>query len=127
MKNSAVAVREVASRFRYIGDERQYGKREKWKIMRAEEGPLEGDCEDFALTVLWNIADKSMWKFWWLVCTFQAMIWFTKTERGNGHAMLWYRGRWVDNIYSTWSDKPRHPRYFPYVAPLMALKMLIAR
>jgi hypothetical protein len=119
------ALREVAARFQYRTDRAQYDRREKWRIMRAPSGPLIGDCEDFALTVLWYCCDKSILKFWWRIISFQAAIWHCTTAAGTGHAALWHRGKWVDNIYPAWAASPRHRRWFPWLAPLVAIRLLI--
>ena len=44
---------EVVENFTYVSDSDQFGKREAWYIMK--EKPYKGDCEDFALTILYNI------------------------------------------------------------------------
>jgi len=113
-------LRELLMRFKYKAD-----KRDKWTLLDGEN--FSGDCEDFSLTVLWLMAGRSWVRVWWLVLTFQAMIWHTRVSSG-GHAMLWMRGHgWIDNIYPQWSEKPRHRRVFPYLAPIMAVSMLIKR
>lgn len=102
---------------------------DKWTIMKQDDVHLFGDCEDFALTALWLESDKSMLKFWWNVLTFRAIIWFVKTQSGEGHAALWMKNRgWIDNIYmKAWREKCPHKKVVPFAGPLLALKMLIAR
>ena len=51
---------ELHKRFTYVTDKNQYGKREAWYIMNpdplAKEWPVyKGDCEDFSLTVLYQL------------------------------------------------------------------------
>ena len=55
-------VEELNSSWAYKYDIDQYAKREHWQIMK--EHPYVGDCEDYALTLLYLISGKSMWKFW---------------------------------------------------------------
>jgi hypothetical protein len=100
-------------------------KGESWQIMRynAKTGKLYGDCEDFALTVLDAISDGSKRKFWFYLITFQAVLWHCKTAGGEQHVQLWFRGKWIDNIYPTWDDKHRHSLRFPYPFPLVAYRM----
>ena len=43
---------DVVENFTYVSDSDQFGKREAWYIMK--EKPYTGDCEDFALTILYN-------------------------------------------------------------------------
>ena len=101
---------------------------ERWRIMKpTADGKLEGDCEDYALTVLYYVADKSLLKFWFYLITFQAVIWHCKTINGTHHAQLWFRGRWIDNIGATWSKTHRHKLWFPYIFPLVAYRMLTSK
>lgn len=115
-------ITDLIERFSYTAD-----KRDRWTLLDAPSGPLYGDCEDYSLTALWLCAGKSWLRLWWLVITFQAMFWLTRTPRtGELHMMLWVRGRgWTDNIYPEWSTTPHHPRLFPYVAPLLLFVLLI--
>ena len=100
-------------------------KGESWQVMRynPKTVKLYGDCEDFALTVLDAIADGSKVKFWFYLITFQAVLWHCKTAGGEQHVQLWFRGKWIDNIYPTWDDKHRHSLRFPYPFPLVAYRM----
>ena len=100
-------------------------KGESWQIMSGWEadGKLRGDCEDFALTILYTIADGAKVKFWFYLVTFQAIIWHCKTAGGEQHVQLWFRGKWIDNIYPTWGDSHRHSLRFPYPFPLVAYRM----
>jgi hypothetical protein len=113
-------ITDLIARFSYTAD-----KRDRWTLLDAPTGPLRGDCEDYSLTALWICAGRSWLRLWWLVATFQAMIWLTRTASGQMHVMLWVRGRgWTDNIYPQWSSKCRHPKIAPYLAPLLAVVLL---
>ena len=123
MSNYEKELASVESKFVYTSD----STGDSWVIMKEDEsGELEGDCEDFALTVVSRIAKGSRFWFWWYLITCQAVIFFCRTSWGEGHAQLWFRGKWVDNINPTWSSKHRHTLYFPYPWPLVAWKMLTA-
>ena len=113
---------DLKSRFVYTRD-----KRDGWTLLSAPTGPLHGDCEDWAYTALWLCAGKSWWRFWWMICTFQAVVWWTKFHgTGEPHVMLWVPGRgWTDSYYPDWSPAPRHPKKWPYLAPVLALVLLI--
>lgn len=105
------------SRFHYEVD-----IRDRWSRI---EDTARGDCEDFALTILWILAGRSWWRLFWWVLTLRAMPWYTRAG-GQPHIMLWIRGRgWIDNIHPNWSIKPKHPRIYPILAPVLALKLLI--
>jgi len=110
-----MTLEDLRKRFKYRKDDTN-----KWKVMDAEKGPLYGDCEDFAVTALWILSDRSWTKFWWKVTTLQAVVWKT-TVNGEGHIMLWVKGKgWIDNIYPYWSPTPRHKKVFPYIVPMLA-------
>lgn len=118
-------LKELRSRFRYTSDG---AKVDRWCILKDAHGPLEGDCEDFALTLIWMMERKSMWRFWFAICTFKYRIWYVLSPRGAGHAVLKHRGKWVDNIQRRWVDDLKSKGYklcFPWLPPLVALKMLI--
>jgi predicted transglutaminase-like cysteine proteinase len=66
-----------------------------------KEHPYIGDCEDYALTLLYLISDKSMWKFWWYLCIGKAQIRRVITKNGGGHAVLRFEKHWADN----WTKK----------------------
>jgi hypothetical protein len=109
---------ELTQNFRYVPD-----RKDKWTLLGGNQ--WEGDCEDFALTALWLVAGKSWLRLWYLVITFQAMLWLAWTPAGL-HMMLWVRGKgWIDNWYPTWSSKTRHKRIAPYLAPMLAFVLLI--
>lgn len=113
---------DLRARYVYTRD-----KKDHWSLLNNPEGPLRGDCEDWAYTVLWICAGGSWLRFWWLVLTCQAMPWWCKFH-GNGepHVMLWVKGRgWTDSYYREWSDTPQHPKKIPYIAPILALTLLL--
>lgn len=110
------------ARYRYARD-----ARDCWTLLDAPQGQLHGDCEDFALSVLWIMAGRSWWHLWWWVITGQAMIWNARFDgHGAAHAMLWLRGHgWICSYYRMWSAAPHHARVFPYVAPLLAAVLIL--
>lgn len=117
----ADALAYLNNRFRYVAD-----RGERWRIMRGI-GVLRGDCEDYALTLIWLWQDHSMWRFWWALITFRAVLWHC-TNHGSGHVVLWVRGHgWVDNVQKEFTpQKPVRCRLrFPWIAPLVALKFLL--
>lgn len=110
---------DFIERFRYQAD-----GADRWSLI---EDSARGDCEDFALTVLWIRAGRSWLRLFWMVLTMRAMLWHTRSG-GRGHVMLWVAGRgWIDNVFPSWSHSPRHPRIYPIIAPLLALKILLKR
>lgn len=108
----------MLEKFKYRND-----KVDRWTILSDERG-WEGDCEDFAMTVAWGLSGQLWLRFWWMVVTLQIVFWHAKTETGP-HVMLWVSGKgWIDNWYPTWNMRAQHQRQWPYVAPLLAIKLL---
>lgn len=115
---------DVKRRFEYQADSGM----DRWRIHKTD-GSIVGDCEDFSLTLLWQLAGRSTWRFWWLLLTCQAAIWHVKSYTDEPHAILWYRGWWADNMEPTWYQKNemRHTLRFPWVMPFPILKILLAK
>ena len=118
------ALDDVNERFVYRAD----GDVDDWDIIRGDDA-IEGDCEDYALAVLWNLSGQSWLKFFWLLLSFQAVIWHVKSYQGNGHAVLWYKGYWCDNMMNNWYETKHmlHKRRFPQILPTVLLKLLIGK
>jgi predicted transglutaminase-like cysteine proteinase len=85
------AVKYVNSFFVYKSD----GTVDRWQF----KSP--GDCENYSLLVLKEIAGGQRTATNWLL-TGKAYMWYAKTNSGAGHAILEYRGRFVDNRYKRW-------------------------
>lgn len=128
--NKHTAIDMVIKNFRYVNDPDNWY--DNWRVQDADK-VFKGDCDDFSLALLWELSDKSWFKFWFYLITMQAVIWHCKTTDGQGHAVLWFRGYWADNIWSTpdrgWykTKSMPHKRRFPYPFASVALKMLITK
>jgi hypothetical protein len=110
--------------FNYIPDEGF----DDWRIHK-EYTWFSGDCEDFALTLLYRLSGMSMLKFWWNVLTLQAVFWYVIAPTGQGHAVLWYKGKWADNTMKNWyttAEMP-HKRRWPYPGPALLIKFAVSR
>ena len=124
-------VEELNSSWAYKYDLDQYASKDHWRIMK--EHPHIGDCEDYALTLLWLISGKSMWKFWWNLITFKAQIRRVITKNGGGHAILRYGDQWADNWtkkFVPWSEMEKlgHKKYKWFYWPQdVALKLFLAK
>ncbi len=116
---------DLNNRFAYRAD-----KGECWRILKGR-GPVRGDCEDYALTLIWLIEARSMWRFWCALITFKYVLWYCRSPRGAGHVVAWCRGvGWTDNIQrravSRHDLKAKGYRLIiPYLFPLVGLKMLL--
>lgn len=124
--NIDAAQAALNGRFTYASDTTG----ERWSILRGS-GPVSGDCEDYSLTLAWLAEGRSLIRFWWAFLTFKYLIWHCHSPSGVGHAVMWVRGRgWTDNIQrgivSRADLKAKGYRlWFPYIAPLMALKFIL--
>ena len=113
----------------YKYDVDQYAVKEHWQIMK--EPPYIGDCEDYALTLLWLISGKSMWKFWFNILTFRAQIRYVRN--GGGHAVLRYENMYADNWtlkFVEWKEMEKlgHKKVLWLFSPLdVAVKLGIAK
>ena len=122
---------ELNSTWAYKYDIDQYAKREYWQIMK--DHPYVGDCEDYALTLLYLISGKSMWKFWFYLITGKAQIRRVITKNGGGHAVLRFGNMWVDNWtkkFVSWEEMAKlgHKKYYWFYFPQdVALKLAMAK
>ena len=57
-------VSEFTSGWEYRLDKEQYGASDAWKIIYAKntKGKYVGDCEDYALSILWRLSGESKLK-----------------------------------------------------------------
>jgi len=124
-------VEELNSSWAYKYDIDQYAQREYWQIMK--EHPYVGDCEDYALTLLYLISGKSMWKFWFYLITGKAQIRRVITKNERGHAVLRFGKYWADNWtkkFVKWEEMEKlgHKKYYWFYLPQdVALKLAMAK
>lgn len=102
------------SLFKYKSDP---NKKDVWNILDLGVSG-EGDCEDYALTALYYLSDKSLLKFWWELITFQSSIHFV-TLGGVGHAVLEYNGIYIENTKKSWMNEIEFKRYVTPVKRFM--------
>jgi len=117
----------LAKNFKYKSDK----DLDSYRILPLEDP--QGDCDDYATTALYLACDKSLFKFWFKLLTFQALMWRTYSPDGGPHLVLWLRGHgYIDNWQRKWTSKIqmgllgyefRYPRLFTTVA----LKLLIGK
>jgi hypothetical protein len=116
-------IQDLALRFKWTSD----GKFDSYRILDAAGGPLEGDCDDFAVTALWLAEGKSMLRFWWALLTFRAVIWYVRGKGFASHVVLWHRKHgWIDNQNPTWGPR-KFPMSFPAPIFMAAFKMLVGK
>ena len=129
MFTSRLAVLNKHWEYKY--DKDQYASRDHWKVMT--KAPYYGDCEDYALTALWLIGDKSWSKFWWRLFTFQAQLKLVHTKNGGGHGVLRYKNMYIDNWTKKFVTKEEMEKLGHVFQPVrflpstVAIKMLMAK
>lgn len=123
-------VEHLNETWKYLYDDDQYGS-DTWAIMK--EPPYEGDCEDYALTLLWLMSGKSMVNFWINVITMQAQLRRVRMKRGGFHVVLKVGDLYADNWtqkFVTWEEMEAqcgHTKYLWMYDPiLVVLKMFIS-
>ena len=110
--------------------------RDMWRVLKLDKlGMYRGDCEDYALSVLYYVICKESWlKFWWMLFTFQAEICGCETK-GGGHAVLRYGDMYIDNWTQNWVSKAQMeelghkfwPWYKTILPTTVAIKMVMAK
>jgi len=107
-------------------------KGDQWRIPKIKDGKILGDCEDYSLGVLYYvIAEKSLLRFWLILLT-KAKIHYVKND-GEGHAVLRYKGQYIDNWTKEWVSKKEmealgHKFHFCfYLTYQVIVKMLITK
>ena len=109
--------------------------RDLWRVIKPVEEVYRGDCEDYALSVLYYVVCKESWiKFWWMLFTFSAEICGCKTKTG-GHAVLRVGKMYIDNWTKEWVDRDHmkglghdfRPLYLTILPTTVAFKLLLAK
>ena len=120
---------DLVANFKNRKDDRNVFTNDQWHIMQKKNGVYTGDCEDFALTALYKMTGN-LWGFWWALVFGDAKIIHCKVQ-DEGHAVLRYEGRYIDNIQRRWTTKTHLKNYgytfkwyYGYMFPQVALKML---
>ena len=117
-----MTIDNLAARFKWTRD-----RGDSWRILSAPTGKLQGDCDDFAVTALWIAEGGSMWRFWWALLTFRAVLWVVKGRRFASHVVLHHRELgWIDNQNPAWGAKQDKLRY-PIIFPVAVAKMMIGK
>ena len=100
------AITECNRDFRYQYDHHRYGLTDSWRILDKNG---KGDCEDYALTVAWIFSDRNFFKFLKIFKSKELILHYV-TVNGEGHAVLEYNGRFVDNIEKRTLSKKQFER-----------------
>ena len=117
-------VEHLNETWKYLYDDDQYGS-DTWTIMK--EPPYEGDCEDYALTLLWLMSGKSMVNFWINIITMQAQLRRVIMKRGGFHVVLRVGDLYADNWtqeFVTWEEMESrcgHTKYLWMYDPILVV------
>ena len=102
MDEQKVILEHLNKNFQYVYDKNAYGKRDAWYVMK--QLPFEGDCEDYSLTYLYEVSGRSYIKMFWNLIFGGYKICFC-TVKGEGHGVLRFHERYLDNIQQDWCRK----------------------
>lgn len=122
-----MTLEDLATGFTYQSD----GKYDSWRILDASD--LRGDCDDFAVTALY-ISTGSLIKFWYELIFGSAKVHMVTTASGGGHAVLEYKGVYIDNWTLAWVPREymevvlgHQFKSWMFVWPISALKMFYGK
>lgn len=100
------------------------GKLDSYHIMAAT-GPVRGDCDDFAVTLVFEMADRKPLRFMRWILTGHVQFWLVRDPQGERHIALYVDGvGFTDNQKRTWTDSnaPHAPlRRLPRLIPVCKL------
>lgn len=95
----------VGPKFRYKSDKKLLMLFDVWFIMREKDGYLYGDCEDFALTCLWEACDRNLKTFFKkVILTHEYKLYYVKTKDNGNHVVGCAENLWFDN-WTRWPYK----------------------
>lgn len=115
------SISDLRERFTWTAD-----KRDGWSVLRGE-GPLRGDCDDFAVTAL-MVVEGSWFRWWGAVIRRRAYFWRCLDRNGVGHMLLHHRRHgWIDNQNPDWSDVPGFVPELRFPRRTVAIRVLIGR
>lgn len=129
LENKEKHIKRLNSTYMYVYDTKVYGF-DKWRIMKEE--PYLGDCEDYALTLLWFLSGKSMWNFWKNLFLGRAKIQRVLTKDGTGHVVLKIGDLYADNWtreFVSWSkmEEIGHKKFYWHYIPIeVVYKMTVS-
>jgi hypothetical protein len=96
-----------ANRIVSCGFQYQAESNDLWRILDTTKPTFKGDCDDYALTVLWLICDRSIGELKNELLSGKAKLWFCDTPFGK-HNMLEYKGSFCDNVERKWMSKKEY-------------------
>lgn len=126
---NAATVKNLFKKFVYREDRKHLW--DQWFVMKENGGRYYGDCDDFTITGLWLLCDRSFWKFVWRVLvTHRYKIHRVRTASGT-HVVAEVDGLWFDNWVGTMLPKDEffkttgHQYLKQYWSPYIASCLLV--
>jgi len=130
-------VADFDAKWEYRYDKDQYGMADAWKVIyrESDNGKFVGDCEDYALSILYRLCGESHLKMWLMLITHRAGICLVgPNKRQVSHAVLKYKGEYIDNWTCKFGSKDKIEKnhtfhwWFGYGwAYATATKMLVSK
>lgn len=120
-------VKNLKSNFVYTRDHKFF---DAWQVMsKQKDGKYYGDCEDFALTVIWKLCNENLFLFTInFLILHRYHIWLAKTDEV--HAVGYAQGKYFDNIYGRTMTRKQLKEstdiklWVPMLSPLIASKLI---
>ena len=109
--------------------------RDSWRALRLDKlGQYQGDCEDYALSVLFYVVSRESWlRFWMLLLMFEAKLCYVTTKNGGGHAVLRFGDMYIDNWTQDWVSKAQMKELghqfhnWKFIPTTVAIRMMMAK
>ena len=128
--NLTEAVQYVSSRFVYRPDRLKIF--DSWRVMKETDGKLVGDCDDFAITVFWQLSNNNLFVFLFhLLITHRYRLYNVRTIDDEPHIVGSYKGIWFDNITRQPMNKDQffqttdHQYRFVVIGPITLIYLAI--
>lgn len=100
------------------------GKIDSYHILRDLHS--RGDCDDFAITVLWLAANRSKARLFWWLLTRRAKIVMCRTRKGNLHVAAWLKNYgYSDNWFPHWNEELKHERIVAVPVTYIVFKLFL--
>ena len=133
MKFIEKIVQTVGRKFLFTPDKKiMFGLIDYWMVMKEQNDTLSGDCDDFAMTVLWERCDRDLLSFIVnVVILHRFRMYFAMTKTGERHIIGYADGIYFDNWTRVafprkeFLDKTEHKIWFFFPSPLMVIPMIV--
>jgi len=94
---------------------------DRWTVLRRSN---EGDCDDYAVTIAWDLSGRSIWRMLRNVARGRARFWRCETAHNVPHIIFEWDGYYIDNMHARWLDGRPHFDHRRVRLPMVLLKLL---